>query len=40
MSINVLAVSDESMHFTYVYADAAGSVHDACVPQVTGWFTS
>jgi hypothetical protein len=30
-SINVLAVCDHTMRFTYVYADCAGSVHDARV---------
>jgi len=34
-SINVLAVCDESMRFTYVYADRAGSVHDARVLRVS-----
>ena len=30
-SINVLAVCDDNMRFTYIYADRAGSVHDARV---------
>lgn len=34
-SINVLAVCDEGMRFTYVYADRAGSVHDARVLRVS-----
>jgi hypothetical protein len=34
-SINVLAVCDHKMRFTYVYADRAGSVHDARVLRVS-----
>jgi len=34
-SVNVLAVCDNKMHFTYVYADRAGSVHDARVLRVS-----
>jgi hypothetical protein len=34
-SINVLAVCDNSMRFTYVYADRADSVHDARVLRVS-----
>lgn len=33
-SINVLAVCDNNKNFTYVYADRAGSVHDARVLRV------
>jgi hypothetical protein len=33
-SINVLAVCDNNMRFTYLYADRAGSVHDARVLRV------
>jgi DDE superfamily endonuclease len=33
-SVNVLAVCDQDMRFTYVYADRAGSVHDARVLRV------
>lgn len=34
-SVNVLAVCDNNMRFTYVYADRAGSVHDARVLRVS-----
>jgi len=34
-SVNVLAVCDHEMLFTYVYADRAGSVHDARVLRVS-----
>jgi len=34
-SVNVLAVCDHKMLFTYVYADRAGSVHDARVLRVS-----
>lgn len=34
-SINVLAVCDHKMTFTYVYSDRAGSVHDARVLRVS-----
>ena len=34
-SINVLAVCDDNMRFRYVYADRAGSVHDARVLRVS-----
>jgi len=33
--VNVLAVCDNKMHFTYVYADRAGSIHDARVLRVS-----
>ena len=34
-SVNVLAMCDNKMQFTYVYADRAGSVHDARVLRVS-----
>jgi len=34
-SVNVLAVCDNKLQFTYVYADRAGSVHDARVLRVS-----
>ena len=34
-SVNVLAVCDNKMRFVYIYADRAGSVHDARVLRVS-----